>query len=105
MDREAWKDFTLSNGTFIPKGAQLSFVMKPLQLDRNIWGETGDSFNGFRSSDLRKDESESAKHQAINASPEFIPFGYGRHTWYALSVFLHYDVLTSTGVVLGTCCQ
>lgn len=31
-----------------------------------------------------KGEGEEVKHQYVNTSLEFVPFGHGRHAWYVL---------------------
>jgi cytochrome P450 len=81
IDRLTQKDFTLSDGTFIPKGVYLSAVMAPLMKDKDIYGEDADKFNGFRFSDLRKHPGEGNKHQLAQIDSIFLAFGMGKRAW------------------------
>lgn len=80
MTRKAVQDFTFSDGTKIPKGAFVSAAVGPRHKDGEIY-EDPDVFNPWRFADLRDDEGEGAKHQMVNTSTEYIPFGLGRHAW------------------------
>ena len=40
-----------------------------------------DEFEPFRFARLREIEGEGTKHQFVNTSNNYVPFGVGRHAW------------------------
>ncbi|EED82919.1 predicted protein [Postia placenta Mad-698-R] len=78
MTRLALKDFTFSDGTFIPAGTTISAPAHAVHFDEDIW-PNADVFDPFRFSSLREEEGEGAKHQMVSTSLDYIPFGHGRH--------------------------
>ena len=74
------KPFTFSDGTIIPKGSFIAAPVAPIQMDESIY-DNANQFRGFRFSDLRKREGESARHHVSNTSLEFLHFGNGHHAW------------------------
>jgi cytochrome P450 len=40
-----------------------------------------DKFEPFRFANIRDEEGEGTKHQMVATSPEYLPFGLGRHAW------------------------
>ncbi|KAH7926831.1 cytochrome P450 [Leucogyrophana mollusca] len=78
MSRKALKDFTFSDGTFVPKGSVVSVASHAIHHDDVIY-ENPDVFEPFRFADLREEEGEALKHQMVSTGLEFLPFGHGRH--------------------------
>ncbi|KAF8549787.1 cytochrome P450, partial [Imleria badia] len=78
--RMALKDFTFSDGTFIPKGTRIFTAARSVHRDEAVY-ESALAFDPFRFSRLREGDSEGVKHQYISTTPEYIPFGHGRHAW------------------------
>jgi len=76
--RVAVKDFTFSDGTFIPKGTYVAAPSRPLHLDDELY-ENANTFDPFRFSDMRDEEGGGTKHHFVSTSPEYLPFGHGRH--------------------------
>jgi cytochrome P450 len=79
--RRAMTDYTFSDGTVVPKGTLLAAPVSPIQFDDTIYSNP-DVFDGFRFSNLRAVEGESAKHHSSNTATEFLHFGHGMHAWY-----------------------
>ena len=80
MTRQALKDFTFSDGTFIPKGAFVSAAAMATHYDDENY-ENAHIFNPWRFSDMRSEDGEGTKHQMVSTSKEYVPFGHGRHAW------------------------
>ena len=79
LNRKAMVDTELSDGTFIPKGSFISANMTTIHNDPEYYPAPNE-FRPWRFSDMREKSSEEAlKHQAVNTSTEFLPFGHGRH--------------------------
>ena len=79
--RKATRDFTFSDGTFIPKGARIQAGITALHHDNALY-ENPEVFDPFRFAKM----GESVKHQFAATSPEYLPFGRGRHAWYVYLV-------------------
>lgn len=75
------KSFTLSDGTFLPKGALIAAPIKMFDLDPEF-AENPEVFDGFR---YYKKNLESGgagtfgNIQCVTTSPSFLTFGHGRH--------------------------
>lgn len=78
--RKAVVDTTLSDGTVIPAGTMLGAAAAATHWDDDNYDDAS-IFNPFRFSDMREDESERIKHQFVSTSPEYVPFGHGKHAW------------------------
>ena len=74
------KDYTMSDGTFIPKGTTVMTAVLPMQRDSDIY-EDAQVFKPWRYSDAREREGDSVKFAATNAAPDFLSFGLGRNAW------------------------
>jgi len=83
LSRMAMKDFTFSDGTFIPKGTLVVVPSRCLHLDNEHY-ENAHVFDPFRFSDMRDEEGEGTKHQFVSTNTEYLPFGHGKHAWYGL---------------------
>ncbi|EIW87324.1 cytochrome P450 [Coniophora puteana RWD-64-598 SS2] len=78
MGRKAMQDFTFSDGTFIPKGANVSIASVVAHYDEKSYKDASE-FDPFRFSDIREGEGEGVKHQFVSTNAEYLPFGHGRH--------------------------
>ncbi|GJJ15189.1 hypothetical protein Clacol_009465 [Clathrus columnatus] len=78
LTRLALKDFTFSDGTFIPKGSLLSAATYSIHRDEEKYPD-GDKFDGFRFAKIRAGEGLNTTHQFVNTSPDYVPFGHGKH--------------------------
>ena len=83
MTRKALKDFTFSDGTFVPKGTTIVAAIRSIHHDEEFY-ENADTFEPFRFADLREEDGEALKHQYASTTTEYLPFGLGRHAWYVL---------------------
>jgi Cytochrome P450 len=81
IGRQALKDFTFSDGTYIPKGTFVSAAMS--HHDDDVYPDAG-TFKGFRFSDIREEDGEGTKNQMVATSLEFLTFGHGRHSWWVV---------------------
>lgn len=82
LTRKTTKDFTFSDGTFIPKGTRINAGLIGLHYDEALY-DNPEVFNPFRFADIGKPDGEGGKYQFVATSPEYLPFGHGRHAWYA----------------------
>lgn len=86
MERKAMKDFTFSDGTFIPKGTHVAAISGPINVDEDIY-EDPLTFKPFRFAEAREgandanDAREAVKNQMITTSLQNLLFGHGRHAW------------------------
>ena len=80
VQRKALKDITLVDGTFIPKGTMVCAASYPIHHDEAHYADA-EEFDPFRFSRMREKEGEGVKHQFVNTSVDYIPFGHGRHAW------------------------
>ncbi|KAI9569397.1 cytochrome P450 [Boletus coccyginus] len=78
LTRKALRDFTFSDGTFIPKGTSVAAATRSLHHDNNFY-DNPEVFEPFRFACLREDDEQDAKHQFASTSIEYLPFGHGRH--------------------------
>lgn len=81
---------TLSDGTFIPAGTFIVAAAYPLHRDETKYAAP-DMFDPFRFSRMReKGNGEDVKHQFVNTSTDYIPFGHGKRAWYVVTSSLSY---------------
>ncbi|KAH9895713.1 cytochrome P450 [Cubamyces lactineus] len=76
--RKAGKDIALSDGTFIPRGTLLVTAAHSLHHDDSVYANP-DVFDPWRFSRQREHEGEAMKHQFVNTSLHYVPFGHGKH--------------------------
>ncbi|RDX42957.1 cytochrome P450 [Lentinus brumalis] len=103
MTRKAMKDVKLNDGTFIPKGTLVVAAQDPTHRDDTNY-PNANVFDGFRFSRMRERDGEGTKHQFVNTSVEYVPFGHGKHAcpgrFFAANelkamlayIVLHYDL-------------
>ena len=83
IQRLAVDDFTFSNGVHIPKGTLIHGPVATIEADPVIYSEP-EVFKPFRFvPDASKPEQPHKEMTTIG--PDFLPFGYGRNAWYALT--------------------
>ncbi len=83
MARKAMKNFTFSDGTFIPKGASVAAIAGPVDMDDEIY-EDPLTFKPFRFSEAREGANsarEAVKNQMVTTSLNNLLFGHGKHAW------------------------
>ena len=105
------KSFTLSDGTFLPRGAMLAAPTMMFGLDPELT-EDPEVFDGFRSYKKNlasEDAGRFEKTQFVTTSPLYLSFGYGRHAcpgrFFAAEqiksllcqVILQYDIMYDEG--------
>ena len=85
ITRKAMKDFTFSDGTFIPKGTMIGVAARCLHYDEKFY-ENPNVFRPFRFAEMHGEDSDGAKHQFVSTSIEYLPFGHGKHAWYGVFI-------------------
>lgn len=78
LTRKAVKDFTFSDGTFIPKGSYVS-TSRAATHGQSEYYRDPYVFDPWRFANLRDETGEGVKHQMVNTSIEYLPFGLGKH--------------------------
>ena len=87
MVRRAMKDFTFSDGTFIPEGTFVGVAVLPTHHDGEYY-DNPETFSPWRFSDMReKDGGDASRHLLVSTGLEYHPFGHGRHAWYVDSLY------------------
>lgn len=75
------KDITLSDGTFIPKGTQITGPARAIHHDEEVY-QNPEVFDPMRFVDLRSENPhESSKYQMTSTNPEYLSFGLGESAW------------------------
>jgi len=64
MSREVLKPITLSDGTILPKGLQISMPSHQVNMDEKLW-ERPDEFDGFRFDKMRATAGNENKFQFV----------------------------------------
>ncbi|KAK6209890.1 cytochrome P450 [Colletotrichum tabaci] len=77
MQRIATADVTLSDGTFIPKGACVSVSSHALW-DPEVYPEP-EKWDGYRFYRLREEAGKENFAQLVSTAPEHLGFGHGKH--------------------------
>jgi len=82
LSRRATRDFTFSDGTFIPKGAFVSTPATAIHHDEEYY-DNAQVFKPWRFFDAAGEEDDdgsiSMKHHLSTTSKEYLPFGHGKH--------------------------
>ncbi|KAH8103130.1 cytochrome P450 [Cristinia sonorae] len=79
LTRIAVKDFTFSDGTFIPKGTMVSASSRAIHFDEENY-ENATAFDPWRYAELSKSgDTSSLRNQFVNTHYDFQLFGIGRH--------------------------
>lgn len=89
--RKAMKDFRFSDGTFIPEGTVIGVATRCIHHDEEFYPNP-DVFEPFRFAEMQDNDGEGGKFQFVSTSPEYQPFGHGKHAWYGmLYAFISFD--------------
>lgn len=82
MTRFAMQDYTFSDGTRVPAGTLITATSRSMHRDDAVYADAN-TFDPWRFERLRgADTDASMKHQMVNTSAEYIPFGHGKHAWF-----------------------
>ncbi|KAK5020876.1 hypothetical protein LTS07_011378 [Exophiala sideris] len=79
MDRIAMRDYTLSDGTFVPKGTYILTPSSAANLDPDVWGPTAREFDPWRFQKMRLVPGQETLHSLVQMTPKFTYFGHGKH--------------------------
>ncbi|KAH9914911.1 cytochrome P450 [Epithele typhae] len=79
ITRKVLKDVTLPDGTFLPAGTLVHAALYPTHRESSVYGATADEFDPWRFARMREAAGEGTKHQYVNTSTDYLPFGHGRH--------------------------
>ncbi|KAF8446215.1 cytochrome P450 [Boletus edulis BED1] len=77
LPRKALKDFTFSDGTFVPKGTLIAAAAVSIHHNKDVY-ENPDIFEPFRFAGMHDEDGSRSKHQCTSTSADFLPFGHGR---------------------------
>ena len=81
MSRKVIKDYTLSDGTFLPAGTTVTANLAATHRDETFY-ENPEVFDGFRFERMRESSvDEGLKNQMVQTSTNYLAFGHGRHAW------------------------
>lgn len=80
LQRKVMVDFRFSDGLFLPAGTYLVVNQRAANTESAVY-ENPNTFDGYRFYKLRQEEGESVKHQYVNTSMNYLPFGHGKHSW------------------------
>ena len=91
MARVVLRPLKLSNGMTIPTNTFIALPAGAIHRDENSYPNP-DEFDGFRFAKLREDERNTMtnRYQAVSTSNEHLPFGLGRHAWWAFLTVVYY---------------
>ncbi|KAF9244075.1 cytochrome P450 [Melanogaster broomeanus] len=67
-----------ADGKVIPKGAFLAVAANSTHLDDELY-ENARKFDPFRFANMRGEDEDGINNQFVSLSPEYLPFGLGRH--------------------------
>ncbi|KAI0640730.1 cytochrome P450 [Trametes meyenii] len=108
LTRIAMKDVTLADGTLIPRGTLVSAASYPTHHDESLYADP-ELFDPFRFARMREEEGGATRHQFVNTSVDYMPFGHGKHAcpgrFFAANelkamlayIVLHYDLKLPDG--------
>ena len=75
MDRIAMRDYTLKDGTFVPKGTYMLTPSSASNFDVDVWGPAALEFDPWRFSKMRQAPGQETQHSMVQTSPMFTYFG------------------------------
>lgn len=75
MDRIAMRDYTLSDGTFVPQGTYMITPSSAANFDPDVWGADAEKFDPWRSYKMRQVPGQETQHSMVQTSPMFTYFG------------------------------
>ena len=82
------KDYTLSDGTHLPKGTLIAVNSHAVHHNSELY-DNPNEFQPFRYSSIR-DQSleESTRNQMVATASSYIGFGHGKHAWSVISYLM-----------------
>jgi cytochrome P450 len=83
LQRYAKEDFTFSNGLKIPKGNFISVSSYSVHMNEKNY-EDPSEFKPWRFVNNNEGQGDDNRNQYVVTSPEFLEFGYGKHSWYVI---------------------
>lgn len=78
--RKTILDTVLPDGTFIPSGTLIAGASTATHRDPGNYKDPN-SFDALRFVETSTEELADTKHQFVSISPDYIPFGLGKHAW------------------------
>ncbi|KZT24794.1 cytochrome P450 [Neolentinus lepideus HHB14362 ss-1] len=78
LNRKALKDFTFSDGTFIPKGTSIAACATPVHMDGSVYPDPA-KFDAYRFYRLMERDNDASRHLLVKTSLEYLTFGHGSH--------------------------
>lgn len=78
LNRLALEDITLSDGSFIPKGAMIAVSAQAVNEDESIY-PNATQYDGYRFLKLRQQPGHEHRHQFVTTTNESFGFGHGIH--------------------------
>ena len=79
--RKALKDFTFSDGIFLPKGTLIGIATRSIHHDEKFY-ESANVFKPFRFAEMHGQDGDGAKNQFVSTTMEYLAFGHGKYAWY-----------------------
>ncbi|KAI9729787.1 MAG: hypothetical protein M1818_008401 [Claussenomyces sp. TS43310] len=79
LERQAMRDFKLSDGSIITKGTKVTVPHYAMYFDEEVYGSKASVFDAFRFSKMRTEPGTESKHSFVQCTPTFAHFGYGKN--------------------------
>ena len=73
------EDYTLSDGTRLPKGTHFCMASQAIQNDASVT-ESPNVFDGFRYYKMRQNPVDAHRHQFATTEPDVLNFGHGKYS-------------------------
>ena len=81
MRRLVLEDYTLSDGTFLPKGTLLAINPFAVHHNEELY-DSPNEFRPFRYAEKREESvEESTRNQMVATATSYLAFGHGKHAW------------------------
>ena len=81
MRRLVLEDYTLSDGTFLPKGTLLAINPFADHHNEELY-DSPNEFRPFRYAEKREESvEESTRNQMVATATSYLAFGHGKHAW------------------------
>lgn len=87
MLRSALRDYTFSDGTTVPAGTFVAAAKVSSHFNDEFYDDPYE-FDPWRFVALRDKDGEGIRHQMVHMTHEYMPFGFGKHAWCAVEIFV-----------------
>lgn len=87
MLRSALRDYTFSDGTTVPAGTFVAAAKVSSHFNDEFYDDPYE-FDPWRFVALRDKEGEGIRHQMVHMTHEYMPFGFGKHAWCVVDIFV-----------------